>query len=121
MPDLNSITAYSIVLLTICTVGILIVLIVIGVQLNKTLNSANSLISLIQNDLEPTVKEFKEGVANVKNVFKKCATPLNSVLEKARVTLTSVVHGIETGVKSYFGSDNTETTDGKTTKQDIEI
>lgn len=124
MPDLNLIIVVSLFLLALCSFGVLITLIILGVQLSKTLSSAQSLMSLIQNDLEPTVKEIKEGVANVKNILGKYTTPMSSALEKASVTVSSLVHGVQTGVKSYFSSgvnDNTEEETRQATKQDIEI
>lgn len=124
MPDLNLMIVLSLFLLAICSFGVLITLIILGVQLSKTLTSAQSLMSLIQNDLEPTVKEIKESVANIKNIFQQCTTPLSSAVEKAGVAVSSLVHGIQTGVKSYFASDindNTDPEDGKTTKQNTEV
>ena len=124
MPDLNLMIVLSLFLLAICSFGVLITLIILGVQLSKTLTSAQSLMSLIQNDLEPTVKEIKESVANIKNIFQQCTTPLSSAVEKAGVAVSSLVYGIQTGVKSYFASDindNTDPEDGKTTKQNTEV
>lgn len=124
MPDLNLIIVVSLFLLALCSFGVLITLIILGVQLSKTLSSLQSLMSLIQNDLEPTVKEIKEGVANVKNVLGKCTMPMSSALEKASVAVSSLVYGVQTGVKSYFSSgvnDNTEEETRQATKQDIEV
>ena len=64
----------------------------------------NFLIDTINDDLEPTLKEVKHSVDDVKNVVQKTTNTLKDSLSKVRMVILSSAYGILTGFKDYLSS-----------------
>jgi hypothetical protein len=102
MIDINVILGISLAILAFTAVCLLIVVVPVALQCHRTLNSAQHLIDVINDDLEPALKDIKCGVNNVKNVVNKYSGTAKSVIDNAGIAIVSTSHGLMTGIKSYL-------------------
>ena len=102
--DLNLIIALSLSVLAFFTFCIFVILIPVAMQLNRTLSSAQFLLDSINDDLQPTVKEVKESIDNVKQLVRSSTKSVSVGINEAGILVVSSVHGLLTGVKDYLSS-----------------
>ncbi|MBI2995774.1 MAG: hypothetical protein HYY52_03610 [Candidatus Melainabacteria bacterium] len=102
--DLNLVIVFSFVILTFTSICMLVVLVPVALQLSKTLSSAQSLIDLVNDDFEPTIKGVKESIGNVKTLVKTGSKTIRAGINEAGVIILSSASGILAGVRDYFCS-----------------
>ncbi|MBI1857704.1 MAG: hypothetical protein HYR97_01090 [Candidatus Melainabacteria bacterium] len=100
--DWHLIISVSLAVLAGTTLIMLIVLIPLALQFHRTLTSAQHLFDTINDDLEPAMKEIKQGVTEIRSRVKQYSSPVTSVFNKLSVVLASSAHGVLTGVKKYI-------------------
>lgn len=102
MINLDLVIGISLAVLAVSMFCVLIILIPLGLQLHRTLISAQHLYDTINDDLEPAVKEIKHGVSEIKSTFGKYFSPLTATLNKINIAVVSSAHGVLAGVKTYI-------------------
>ncbi len=110
MVDLNVLVVISLGILAVVSLCLIVVLIPIASQLIRTLNSAQHLLDIVNDDLEPTVKEIKDSVSTVREFVKTGSSKIRTELDKLQVVLGSSVYGLYCGVKEYVTSYKTDET-----------
>lgn len=73
-------------------------------QLFKALNTVNHLLDVVQEDLEPIVREISKNVSDVKNKVTDYSSNCKLRFTEVGVSAVSTAHGFLSGLKSYVES-----------------
>lgn len=110
MIDLNFIIGISLGILAFFSFCLFVIVVPVVLQLSRTLSSVQHLIDIINDDLEPTVKDIKENLFEVKNKIQKNSVILKTFFKKTQIIVVSGVYGLLYGIKDYlYSTTNQET------------
>lgn len=90
----------SLAVLAVCSIGVLLAVIPLALQLSRVLGSIQHLIDLVLSDIEPAIKGISNSITSVNNSFIKCKNALGSSFKFLGNTCIGAVHTVMSVAKS---------------------